>query len=214
MAPVAFELVEGVALITLDRPEARNAIDSSMAEGIIDAARRAEQSSDVRVVVLTGADPSFCSGVDLKEVNRTGLLPPRASEAILAFANLTKPTLGAINGPAVAGGLELALGLDFLIASPRATVVDTHAKVGILPASGLTSRLPEAVGPGRAREMSFTGRVVGAREAVSMGLVNRVVRHRRLLPEAMTSAKLMASRDPAVLVRLKALYRGDRMEPQ
>jgi enoyl-CoA hydratase len=204
---VCYEVVsDAVAVITLNRARARNAIDSALAAGLIDAFTRAESDPQVRAIVVTGADPAFCAGVDLKEFTRLQRPPARASEAIIMAGELTKPALGAINGPVMTGGLELALGLDVLIASERARFADTHAAVGILPGGGMTARLPRAVGARMAMEMSYTGRVIDAAEAARIGLVNRVVAHEDLLTATLAMAATIASRDPAVLRELKKLY--------
>ena len=205
--PVSYDVSEGVAIITLNRPDARNAIDSFLAARLADAFTRAEHDDDVRAIVVTGADPAFCAGLDLKEFARLQR-PPDGASAIIAMAGeVAKPTIGAINGAAMTGGLELALGLDLLIASERAWFADTHAAVGILPGGGMTARLPRAVGVRMAMEMSYTGRVVDAAEALRAGLVNRVVPHDELLPQARATAALIASRDTTVLRELKMLYR-------
>ena len=114
----------------------------------LDAAlTRAEQDPDIAAIAITGSDPAFCAGLDIREFNATGRPPAGVSELILRVPTLTKPTIGALNGAVATGGLELALGIDILIASERATFSDTHAKVGILPGGGMTARLPRAVGP-------------------------------------------------------------------
>jgi enoyl-CoA hydratase len=204
--PVTYAVSDGVAVITLSRPHARNAIDSALAAGLIDAFTRAESAPEVRAIVVTGADPAFCGGLDLKEFTRLQRPPARASEAIVMAGQLAKPALGAINGPVMTGGLELALGLDLLIASERARFADTHAAIGILPGGGMTARLPRAVGARMAMEMSYTGRVIDAAEAERIGLVNHVVAHEELLPVTLAMAATIASRDPAVLRQLKKLY--------
>jgi len=132
---------------------------------------------DVRVIVLTGADPAFCAGLDLTELGQADSpLAMAASGPVLP--RLSKPLIGAVNGAAITGGLELALACDFLIASELARFADTHARVGIQPGWGLTVELPEAVGLRRARQMSATGNFVDARTALAWGLVNHVVRTR------------------------------------
>ena len=198
---------DGVAVITLNRPHARNAIDSTLAAGLTDAFTRAEADDAIRVIVVTGTDPAFCAGLDLKEFARLKQPPAGASAAISMAGQLAKPAIGAINGPVMTGGLELALGLDVLIASARARFADTHAAVGILPGGGMTARLPRAVGSRMAMEMSYTGRVIDADEALRIGLVNRVVPHDGLLPAVHAMAATIASRDAAVLRELKKLYR-------
>lgn len=197
---------DAVAVITLNRPHARNAIDSTLAAGLAEAFTRAETSAGIRAVVVTGTDPAFCAGLDLKEFARLQRPPAGASAAITMAGELTKPTIGAINGPAMTGGLELVLGLDVLLASERARFADTHAAVGILPGGGMTARLPRAVGSRIAMEMSYTGRVIDAAEAFRIGLVNRVLPHDDLLPAARAMAATIASRDGAVLRELKQLY--------
>jgi enoyl-CoA hydratase len=204
--PVGYLAHDGVAVITLNRPDARNAIDSALAASLAAAFARAESADDVRAIVVTGADPAFCAGLDLKEFARLQRPPEGASAVITMAAELTKPTIGAINGAVMTGGLELALGLDLLIASERARFADTHAAVGILPGGGMTARLPRAVGSRLAMEMSYTGRVVDAAEALRIGLVNRVVPHAELLPAAQALAATIASRDAAVMRELKKLY--------
>jgi len=183
------DVAERVALVTLNRPERRNALDSELLRAL--PARMAELDTDegVDVVVLTGADPAFCAGLDLKELGDTGgNLGSSAREAPQAtgaqrgpFPYVDKPLIGAINGVAVTGGLELALACDFLVASERAKFGDTHSRVGVMPGWGLTIALPQAVGVRRAREMSFTGNFMGAEEALRFGLVNHVVPHDELL---------------------------------
>ncbi|MBY8863593.1 enoyl-CoA hydratase [Nocardia sp. CA2R105] len=197
----------GVATITLNRPSARNAIDSNLAGALHACLNRAEAAESVRVIVLTGADPAFCAGLDIKEFNRTRRPPEGATDAITRIAQLSKPTIGAINGAVATGGLELALALDLLIASERARFTDTHASVGILPGGGMTARLPRAVGSRLALDMSLTGRVLDAEEALRSGLVSRVVPHGELLPVARETAETIAAHDPFVVRELLSLYR-------
>ena len=162
-------------------------------------------------MVLTGADPAFSAGFDLRnlgtelaetrarrwegEVRRLGMLPGHAT-----------PIVGAINGPAVTGGLELALGCDFLIASERASFADTHGRVGVMPGGGMTIRLPALIGVDRARRMSLTGDFVDAHTALAWGLVTEVTTHQDLLPRAIEVAGTMASLDPVVVAELRKMY--------
>jgi enoyl-CoA hydratase len=204
---VGYTVRAGVATITLDRPQARNALNSALVSALDAALTRAEQSPTVAVIVVTGRDPAFCAGLDIKEFNATGRPPAGASDVIVRMAELAKPTIGAVNGPVLTGGLELALGLDILIASDRAEFVDTHARVGILPGGGMTTRLPRAVGPRLAMEMSLTGRVLRADEALHHGLVTHVVPHEQLLARAQALGETIAAGNPDVLRGLKKLYR-------
>jgi enoyl-CoA hydratase len=126
---------------------------------------RVADDPSVRAVVLTGAGTAFCAGLDLRELGKSGanlrLVGPAAGRP-RPWRATTKPVIGAVNGPAVTAGLEIALTCDFLIASEQASFGDTHARVGVLPGWGLSYLLPQAVGVRRAREMSLTGRLVGA----------------------------------------------------
>jgi enoyl-CoA hydratase len=196
-----------VATLTLDRPAVRNALDAALVAQFDAALTRAEQDPHIAAIVITGSDPAFCAGLDIREFNATGRPPAGASDLILRMATLTKPTIGAVNGPVATGGLELALGIDILIASERATFADTHAKVGILPGGGMTARLPRAVGVRLAMEMSFTGRTLDAAEALQHGLVTHVVAHEELMSTAQGIGESIAARNPAVVQELKRLYR-------
>jgi enoyl-CoA hydratase len=199
----------GVRVLTLNRPEARNALSSSLAAALHDALLAAEAEDEVRVLVLTGADPAFCAGVDLKEAARDGADYFRrlnAADPIVQVGLVSKPVIGAVNGAAFTGGFEMALGCDFLIASDRAVFADTHARVGILPGGGMTARLPLAVGGGRARRMSMTGQVIDAASAERMGLVTEVVPHDRLLPSVLDCARAIAEVPPDIIRNLKRMY--------
>ena len=185
------EISEHIATITLNRPEARNALSSEVLRLLPEKLKSADNDPEVRVIILTGADPAFCAGLDLKELgssgqnlgsgsgsdgsrNRDGVRGP--------FPQLSKPLIGAVNGVAITGGFELALNCDFLIASEQAKFGDTHSRVGVMPGWGLTVLLPQAIGVRRAREMSFTGNFLSAAEALQWGLVNHVVPHADLMP--------------------------------
>jgi enoyl-CoA hydratase len=207
------EDVGPVRVLTLNRPEARNALSGRLLATLAEAFERLEADASVLVAILTGADPAFCAGVDLKEAAadpnwfvRFGSSDPHATNAITRVATLTTPIIGAINGATFTGGLELALGCDFLIASERAYFADTHARVGVLPAGGMTVRLPQAVGLRRALQMSLTSELVDAARAERIGLVNEVVPHDELLPRALAVAQSIAAGDPAVVRALKAGY--------
>jgi enoyl-CoA hydratase len=205
VAEVLVEVAELVATVTLNRPERRNALSSTLLVRLREAMTELDARSDVRAIVLTGADPAFCAGLDLTELGQPGnALSGRASGS--ALPDMTRPVIGAVNGPAVTGGLELALACDFLVASERAVFADTHARVGVQPGWGLTVALPEAVGRRRAREMSATGNFVSARTALEWGLVNHVVPHEDLLDFARGLAADAASSDPDTLRVLFATY--------
>lgn len=188
---VLLDVADRIATVTINRPDARNALSSEVLGKLTEAMRRAESSHDVDVLILTGTDPAFTAGLDLKELGSTGGNLGGGSGADGSvnsdgvrgpFPRLTKPLIGAINGVAVTGGFELALNCDFLVASEHAKFGDTHARVGVMPGWGLTVLLPQAIGVRRAREMSFTGNFMLANEALHFGLVNHVVAHGELMP--------------------------------
>jgi enoyl-CoA hydratase len=174
-------------ILTLGRPERRNALSTELLRALEQSFADAEASEEVDVIVLTGADPAFCAGVDLRELEERG----RAPEMGDPLDGVSKPVIGAINGPAITGGLELALMCDLLVASERANFADTHARLGLLPGWGTMARLPHAIGTRRAAEMLLTSRPVTAEEALGMGLVNAVVPHEELLPQALSLADTM-----------------------
>lgn len=193
------EVSNRIAVLTLNRPDARNALSSELLGALPEAMLAADANDDVDVIILTGADPAFCAGLDLRELGSSGNNlrggGDRTNEWSTPWPALTKPVIGAINGAAVTGGFELALNCDFLIASEKAKFGDTHARVGILPGWGLTVQLPQAIGFRRAREMSLTGNFMGAEEALTFGLVNHVVPHNELLPTALKLAADIAGND-------------------
>lgn len=200
-----------VTTITLNRPGARNALSGELLRALDEAFAAADVDPGVDAIVLTGTDPAFCAGLDLKELGAgagPGPMPDfrRPDGTRGPFGAVTKPVIGAVNGVAVTGGLELALACDFLVASDRARFADTHARVGIQPGWGLTVLLPEAVGMRRAREMSATGNFVDADTALAWGLVNHVVPHDELLPRAHGLAVDVASNDTAAVRRIYATY--------
>ena len=209
---------ERVATLTLNRPSARNALSRALTHALWDAMLAADADPEVDAIILTGADPAFCAGVDLKEV--AGENPPSAAprgpsdgperdvNGLFRFLPvLGKPVIGAINGVAVTGGLELALQCSFLIASERARFADTHARLGVMPGGGATVLLAQAIGLRRAVEMSLTGNFLAAPDALRLGLVNHVVPHEELLPAARKLAADLVGNDQVAVRRLLAHYR-------
>lgn len=198
-----------VRVLTLNRPEARNALNSGLIEALFVALNEADADPSVRAVVLTGVDPAFCAGVDLKQAQREGSAyfeRYQTHNCITRVAEMRKPVVGAINGPVFTGGLEMALGCDFLIASERAVFADTHARVGILPGGGMTARLPQLVGAAMARRLSMTGEVVDAARALQIGLVTEVVAHEGLLERAVELAGQIAEVPAPIMAGLKEIY--------
>lgn len=205
---VLLEVADRTATVTLNRPAARNAISVDLRDQLRAAMATADADPDVDVVVLTGADPAFCAGLDLKELGSTGRnLGSSAMPSPHPWPVLAKPVIGAVNGVAVTGGLELALNCDVLIASERARFADTHARVGVLPGWGMSVLLPQAVGFGLARRMSLTGDFLSAAEALRAGLVTEVVPHDDLLPAARRLAATIAGNEQDAVRALLASYR-------
>jgi enoyl-CoA hydratase/carnithine racemase len=198
-----------VAVLTLNRPASRNALNRGLIRALYAALKEADADPDVLAVVLTGADPAFCAGVDLKEAARDGMKyfdEFKTQSCIAAVAEMTTPIIGAINGATFTGGLEMALGCDFMIASELAVFADTHARVGILPGGGMTARLPQVVGKAMARRLSMTGEVVDAARAERMGLVTEVVPHDRLVDRAVELASAIAEVPGPIMLGLKEIY--------
>lgn len=200
------DTTDRVRTLTLNRPQSRNALSTQLRTEFYRALRTAQADDAVDVVILTGADPVFCAGLDLKELGDTTELPDISPK----WPAMTKPVIGAINGAAVTGGLELALYCDILIASEQAKFADTHARVGLLPTWGLSVRLPQKVGVGLARRMSLTGDYLSAAEALRAGLVTEVVPHDELLPAARrVAASIVANNQAAVRALLASYHRID-----
>jgi enoyl-CoA hydratase len=205
---------DGCALVTLNRPQAMNALSRLLRREITRTFMRLASDGGTRVVVLTGEGRAFCAGVDLRELGTPATSIAAAAEPgddvpdetpVQSIARFAGPVIGAINGVAVTGGLELAIACDVLIASQAARFADTHARVGLMPAWGMSQRLPRLVGPMRAKEMSLTGNFIDAQQALAWGLVNRVVAAGDLLPAALQMARDMLSSVPEMLPRHKRL---------
>jgi enoyl-CoA hydratase len=196
----------GCAVLTLNRPEALNALSGDLCRAIVQALDSVAGDSDLRVVVLTGAGRAFCAGLDLNEIGAAGVpVPGGRDDPVAALQRFPLPVIGAINGAAVTGGFELALACDFLIASEAARFADTHARIGVMPGWGLSQKLSRLIGKGRAKEMSFSGNFVDAHTALQWGLVNRVVAADELLPSCLSLAADISSALPAMLRNYKRL---------
>ncbi|MHB8507522.1 MAG: enoyl-CoA hydratase/isomerase family protein [Candidatus Dormibacteria bacterium] len=207
---ITYEVGEGVATITLNRPQAFNALNQALSYELLDAFTSAEADASVRAIVLTGAGRAFCSGQDLKDVQEGGTDPAefvrdalnkRYSPLVSAIRNIPKPVIGAINGVAAGAGMSLALATDIRMASDKASFTMAFSRVGLIPDAGGNWFLPRAVGLARALELAWTSRRVGADEALGIGLVNRVVPDDRLAVEAGDMARSLA-RGPALALAL------------
>jgi enoyl-CoA hydratase len=197
---------DGVRTITIDRPEARNAMTLAMRDRLVELLTDASADDGIDVVVITGADPSFSAGADLKEIQASGGLP-RWINPTVAVRACVKPTIAAVNGICVTGALEIVLACDLIVASDRARFADTHAKAGLMPGWGMSAALPAAVGRRKAVELSLTSAMVDADEALRIGLVNHVVPHDELLAYTQELAQSIRAQNQAVVRRQVALYR-------
>jgi enoyl-CoA hydratase len=197
-----------IALLTLNRPRALNALSSELRALLIQTLTTLDESSDVSVAILTGSGRAFCAGLDLKEIVSSGQHVDAnvgAQNVVAAIGRFSKPLIAAVNGLAITGGLEICLACDLLVASESAQFADTHVKVGINPGWGLSQRLSRAIGIFRAKELSLTGRFFSARQAYEWGLVNRVVPDEQLLACAHELAEQIAANELQNVTRMKAV---------
>jgi len=215
---LSYEFIEvakkdGFSTITLNRPDSLNAINNKMRQEIVSALNDFVDDDSVRAVVFTGNGRAFCSGVDLKEdkgiKDRIPLDARRrfklgGNEPFNTIGQYVKPTIAAVNGFAVGGGCELALACDIRLASETAKLGQPEAKRGIIPGSGGTQRLPRIVGQAMAKELIFTGKLIEAREAERIGLVNHVYAPEKLLGEAEELARTIAKNAPVVIMLAKS----------
>jgi enoyl-CoA hydratase len=209
---IGCDVADGIATVTLNRPQAMNALNRAMRKRLAEVMRQVDGDDDVRAVILTGAgERAFTAGLDLKELgSEAGALGSAnatdpADNPVKAIELCAKPVIGAINGVAITGGFEVALACDVLIASTNARFADTHARVGIVPGWGLSQKLARMIGISRAKELAFTGNFLDAEAALAWGLVNHVTAPGELLPLARKLAGDMAGIDPAFLAGYKRL---------
>ncbi|HQQ07445.1 MAG TPA: enoyl-CoA hydratase [Novosphingobium sp.] len=199
-----------VAVVTMNRPEAMNALSRGLRAELAAAMEQVDADPEVRAVVLTGAGRrAFTAGLDLKELGVEGLAAANASEPLAnpvkAIEQCRKPVIGAINGVAITGGFEVALACDILIGSENARFADTHARVGIMPGWGLSQKLARMIGISRAKELSLSGNFLDAQTACAWGLLNRVVPADELLGAAKQLANDISTADPGMVQAYKAL---------
>ena len=223
MSELLYEIRDdGVATITLNRPERLNAFTREMIDAWVEALEDARRNDAVQVLVVTGAGRAFCSGGDVGAMNERpsgvpGLEHKRWLEVVhrvpLALEVLDKPVIAALNGPAVGAGLDMALMCDLRFAAAGARFSEGYVKVGLIPGDGGTYFLPRLIGTARALELLWTADFVTAEKAEQLGLVNRVIPADQLLPEVYALAGRLAS-GPSVAIRLtkRAVYQGLRMD--
>ena len=207
---VKIERDGAIATVTLNRPEALNALSRALRNDIYRTFDRLADDASVEVAILTGAGRAFTAGLDLKELGGEtgtgdGLDAVTSTDISEAVARFDRPLIGAINGFAITGGFELALMCDFMIASTHARFADTHGRVGVVPGWGLSQRLPRIIGIQRAKELSLTGNFLDAQTAYTWGLVNRVVAPDELLPTCKALARDILSTEPKTRREIKRL---------
>ena len=205
--PILYETDGPIAIIRLNRPERRNAINESLLRGLYDSLESATNDSAVKVIIITGEGKAFCSGLDLDCLATDNLLDPRGDgrDMVDLINACEKPIIGAVNGYAITGGFELALNCDFLIAAQSAAFADTHARVGIQPGWGMTQLLQQAVGQRMAKQMSLTCRFISAEQALHYGLVNEVVPDDQLMPRVMEIAAAICDVNYEMALTVKRL---------
>jgi E-phenylitaconyl-CoA hydratase len=209
-----FSVEDGIAFVTLNRPDSMNAIDPETSAELIAAFRRIRQDRDIRVAIITGAgERAFCTGADLKKT-----MPPPESFAELTFGGAAashwveeietdKPLICAVNGLALGGGLEMALACDIRIAASHAKFGLTEVRIGSIPGAGGTQRLPRTVGLSNAMLMLMTGEPIDAEEALRIGLISRVVDKEQLLDAAKAIAHKIAANAPLAVRAVKSLVK-------
>jgi 2-(1,2-epoxy-1,2-dihydrophenyl)acetyl-CoA isomerase len=212
-----YEVKDGVATLTLNRPDRLNALGGTLRDDLLDAVTRASADPEVRVMIVTGAGKGFCAGGDVKAMNDNreaarerpllDRVAPSRDRVLLAMRDAPQPIIAAVNGAAAGAGMNLALGCDMRLASTAARFSQAFVKRGLHPDWGGTYFLPRAVGLARAAELIFTGDVIDAQEALRIGLVSRVVAPEELMPAAHDLARKIAG-GPPVAIRLakRALY--------
>ncbi len=210
MSLVILEKNGAVATITLNRPEAMNALSRGLRQELFDACQDIKADDSLRAAIITGAGTrAFTAGLDLKELGQDGLGAASdkkpSSNPVSAMESLDIPVIAAINGVAITGGFELALASDIRIASTQARFADTHARVGVMPGWGLSQKLSRTIGLSRACQLSFTGQFIDAEKACQWGLVNEVYEPDALMPAARALAEEIVGIDPDFIKRYKAL---------
>jgi 2-(1,2-epoxy-1,2-dihydrophenyl)acetyl-CoA isomerase len=218
-----YDVQDGIATLTLNRPERLNALGDTLRDDLYDAIVRSSNAPEVRVIIITGAGRGFCSGGDVKAMNEAQVqgrtrpllekVAPLRDRVVLAMRDAPQPIIAAVNGPAAGAGMNLALACDMRIASTTAKFGETFVKRGLHVDWGGTYFLPRLVGMAKACELIFTGRVIDAAEALALGIVSQVVPSDALLPTVLTLARAIAD-GPPIAIRLakRALYHNQDVD--
>jgi enoyl-CoA hydratase/carnithine racemase len=205
---------EGLGLITFNRPEQGNAINEQLIKDMQGVLDEAEKDPEIRVIIITGGEKFFCAGADLKEPR----LPGRSQRSNSLFSRIEKfekPSIAAINGYALGGGLEISLCCDFRVAAEDARLGAPEVKVGIIPSGGATLRLPRLIGMARAKEFLLLGEPITALQALNLGMLNRISPPGKALDEAKKLGKILLDRPPLSLKAIKdCVFIGQLMETE
>jgi len=214
-----FEVKDNIALVTFNRPEALNALSPDVIREFGDILDKIRADESIAAVILTGAgDKAFVAGADIKVMMNQTPMEARyfsalGQEAVLKMEGLLQPVICAVNGFALGGGLEIAMGCDFIYASEKARFGQPEINLGIIPGFGGTQRLSRLVGKNLAKELCMTGEMIDAQRALAVGLVNKVAPHDQLLDEAMKTAKVIASKSRSAVRAVKQVIdRGVQIE--
>jgi enoyl-CoA hydratase len=211
---ILYEVTDGIAWITLNRPDRLNSFNTKMLDEWKHAVETAGKDDQVRVIVVTGAGKAYCTGLDLKSLGNDpvengevgGERNTSGRGVITAIQDSPKPVIGMVNGYCIAGGLETLYAFDMVVASEDAKFSDSHARWAIRPSWGLSQRMPRTLGMMRAKELSFTGRMFSAEEGKELGLVNRVVPADKLREETIALAKQIMPNSAEAIAAIKDLY--------
>ncbi len=205
---------DGIGILSINRPEVSNALNSKLLDELNQAIQQITQDPEIKVCILTGEGKAFVAGADIREMANLSPLQGRefahkGNQIFSALEEMEKPVIAAINGYALGGGCELALACDFRLASEKAKLGQPEVGLGITPGFGGTQRLARAIGPARAKELIYTGKIITSQEALALGLVNHVYPAESLLEEAKKMAKEIANKAPyAVSLCKKAINQG------
>jgi 2-(1,2-epoxy-1,2-dihydrophenyl)acetyl-CoA isomerase len=206
---IVYELRDGVAPITLNRPGAANSLNQQLSTEMLDALIRSEENPEVRALILTGSGRFFCAGADMKSFyTQVSGIKDRISHLHVALSRIVRapfPVIAAVNGTAAGGGMGLACGCDLIIAAESAKFVMAYSRIGLSPDGTTTYFLPRRIGIGRALELAYTNRALTAREALEWGLVNRVVPDAELAAETHKLAAGLAQGATRALAAAKRL---------
>ena len=212
MSFVKYEQKDQVAVLTIDRQEALNALNSQVLCDLDEAITKVEQDESVRVVILTGAGRSFVAGADIGEMKGFSAIDGKkfgvhGGSIFLRLENLSKPVIAAVNGFALGGGCELAMACDIRLASEKAKFGQPETGLGITPGFGGTQRLPRIVGVSKAMELILTAKTIGAEEAKAIGLVSEVYPAEELMDKAMELAQAICANAPIAVAESKRCIR-------